>query len=147
MNLAKWPKAYDGKWPYIFRAGRSMLRAVRTEMSQNVRLIVVPKGCDEATAQALTLLSQAGLSVVRSFDLRSARSAHTVCTCPHHGTAECTCQYIVLLVYAREGAPITLVVHGQNGRTEFSFVDNPQQHADPWLLAQIAATVTADRFR
>jgi len=95
-----------------------------------LQLMTIQANCDEATTQAAQLLSGAGLQVVRSFDLRSARMAHAECTCPHHGTAQCTCQFVVLLVYGWSGAPVTLVVHGHDGQTWLSLVDTPQQPAD-----------------
>lgn len=39
---------------------------------------------------------------MQSFDLRTARARHPDvegCACPHHGTTECTCQYVVALAY------------------------------------------------
>ena len=115
-------------------------------MSQNVQLMTIQANCEEATAQAAQLLSSAGLQVVRSFDLRSARMAHAECTCPHHGTAECTCQLVVLLVYGQGGAPMSLVVHGHDGQTWLSLVDTPQQPADMKLAAKIAQALSPASF-
>lgn len=115
-------------------------------MSQNVQLVTLQADCEEATTQAAQLLSGAGLQVVRSFDLRSARMAHADCTCPHHGTAECTCQFVVLLVYGQDGAPMSLVVHGHDGQTWLSFVDTPQQPADMKLATRIAQALSPANF-
>ena len=115
-------------------------------MNQNVQLVTIQADCEEATAQATLLLSSAGLQVVRSFDLRSARVAHAECTCPHHGTAECTCQFVVLLVYGQGGAPVTLVAHGHDGQTWLSLVDTPQQPADMKLAAKIAQALSPTSF-
>ena len=115
-------------------------------MNQNVQLVTIQVDCEEATTQATQLLSSAGLQVVRSFDLRSARMAHAECTCPHHGTAECTCQFVVLLVYAQGGAPMSLVVHGHDGQAWLSFVDTPQQPADMKLAAKIAQALSPASF-
>lgn len=111
-------------------------------MSQNVQLMTVQANCEEATTQTVQLLSGAGLQVVRSFDLRSARMAHAECTCPHHGTAQCTCQFVVLLVYGQGGAPVTLVAHGHDEQTWLSVVDSPQQPADMKLATQIAQALS-----
>lgn len=65
---------------------------------------------DQVIAAITTTLLQRGYHVVRSFDLQSARANHIEdCPCPHHGTALCTCQYVVLLVYplTRAGRPMT----------------------------------------
>ena len=115
-------------------------------MNQNVQLMTIQANCDEATALVAQLLSGAGLQVVRSFDLRSARMAHAECTCPHHGTAQCTCQFVVLLVYGQSGAPVTLVVHGHDRQTWLSLVDTPQQPADMRLAAEIAQALSPASF-
>ena len=115
-------------------------------MNQNVQLVTIQADCEEATAQAARLLSSAGLQVVRSFDLRSARMTHAECTCPHHGTAECTCQFVVLLVYGQGGAPMSLVAHGHDGQTWLSQVDTPQQPADMKLAAKIAQALSPASF-
>ena len=116
------------------------------DMNQNVQLVTIQANCEEATTQAAQLLSGAGLQVVRSFDLRSARAAHAECTCPHHGTAQCTCQFVVLLVYGQGGAPMSLVVHGHDGQTWLSLVDTPQQPADMKLAAKIAQALSPASF-
>ncbi len=115
-------------------------------MYQNVQLLIVPMGCEDATARAAQLLSEANLRVMRSFDLRSARATHTGCTCPHHGTAQCTCQMVVLLVYGPVGAPVTLVAHGQDEQIWFSLVDIPQQPADLQLRNEIAQVLVPENF-
>ena len=115
-------------------------------MNQNVQLVTIQADCEEATAQATQFLSSAGLQAVRSFDLHSARTAHAECTCPHHGTAECTCQFVVLLVYGQVGAPVTLVAHGHDGQTWLSLVDTPQQPADMKLAAKIAQALSPANF-
>jgi len=75
-------------------------------------------------AERLSLdLGAAGLRVTRSFDLQSARQAlrdPESSPCPHHGTADCTCQYVVLLVDAGVGPRLTLVAHGHDGETHLS---------------------------
>jgi hypothetical protein len=81
-------------------------------------------------------LARVGFPVVRSFDLQAARSAHTHCACPHHGEAQCDCQMVVLLVYSPsvEGQPVTLVLHGRDGRTELAAVNNPDRQAGLEIL-------------
>ncbi len=64
-------------------------------------------------------LLASGLQVDVSFDLQSARQAMrnpAECTCPHHGTTHCTCQYAVLLVRRAEQPPLSLVIHGHENR-------------------------------
>ena len=129
-----------------FQACVAYDKAGTRNMNQNVQLVTIQADCEAATAQAAQLLSSAGLQVVRSFDLRSARAAHAECTCPHHGTAQCTCQFVVLLVYGQGGAPMSLVVHGHDGQTWLSFVDTPQQPADMKLAAKIAQALSPASF-
>jgi hypothetical protein len=57
---------------------------------------------EEAAQVATDLLSARGFQVFRSFDLQAARAAASPCSCPHHGTARCSCAYLVLLVYGGE---------------------------------------------
>lgn len=111
-------------------------------------------------AQMLTLESQSGetvrwitkalasadLQVATSFNLRTARTAHTECGCPHHGTADCDCQMVVLLVYGADACPATLVVHERDGHTNMSLVDTPGQRPSSRLTATIFAALTLDSF-
>ena len=80
-------------------------------MSQTKQLLTIPLECEAAVAQIIRRLKTEGLQVIRSFDLKTARMAHTECTCPHHGTELCDCQMIVLLVYEGTGQPVTIVAH------------------------------------
>jgi hypothetical protein len=77
----------------------------------------------ETTAQSLTAaFTRRGLRVVRSFDLRSALATHADCDCPYHGTAQCTCQFAVLLVYAGAGAPVVVTVHSRDTQARIRIV-------------------------
>lgn len=82
-----------------------------------MKLAALPRPSEEVVASITRTLEQKGLRVYRSFDLRTARSADVGCTCPHHGTAECDCQMVVLLIYGPEGQPSTLVLHGHDEHT------------------------------
>src|SRR5512133_1645983 len=68
-------------------------------------------------------MRQAGLQVIRTFDLHETRVSDANCTCPNHGTEKCDCQMVVLLVYGKENQPASLVAHGHNGQTWFSLVE------------------------
>lgn len=72
-----------------------------------------------------------GWQVVRSFDLQTARQAHTACTCPHHGTRQCDCRMSVFLLYGEVNPPLTLIAHGRDGLTELALVDDPAQNSSP----------------
>lgn len=69
-----------------------------------------------------------GFQVNQTFDLQEARNAHTNCPCPYHGAEQCDCQLVIILVYGREAEPVTLVVHGYEGKTWFSFSEIHQSH-------------------
>ncbi len=106
-------------------------------MSENTPFLKLEQPCGVAVDWLAAQVSRAGLSVMRTFDLQVARHAQAVCPCPHHGTDQCDCQMVVLLVYQVGPQPIALMAHGYSGQTWFSVVDTPQQRADPRLEAII----------
>ena len=81
-------------------------------------------------------LSRRGLRVLETFDLQAARLGLADCPCPYHGTDECDCQMVVLLVYGEATAPIALTLHGNNGQTWISLA-NDNSH-DPAGVLQAA---------
>ncbi len=106
-------------------------------MIDNHPFLTIIQSNDEAISWATRRLNRVGLNVMRTFDLQVARNANTECPCPHHGSDQCDCQMVVLLVYGDDNQPISMVTHSFDGRTWFSLVDSPQQHADPRLEAAI----------
>jgi hypothetical protein len=110
------------------------------------QLLTLDRPSEEAVRWINEALLCADLQVATSFDLRTARAAHTECACPHHGTAACDCQMVVLLVYGPDACPATLVVHECDGRTYMSLVDAPGQRPSPRLTATIFAALTLDTF-
>jgi len=110
------------------------------------QLFTFTHACDDAVTRVTDTLSRAGLRVSRSFDLRVARAAHVDCSCPHHGTEQCDCQMVVLLVYRGTRAPATLVCHGRDGHTVLVLVDTPEQRPASELEAAIVASLNADAF-
>ena len=82
-------------------------------------------------------LATANLHVVQTFDLHSARHALEDCPCPHHGTDQCDCQMVVLLVYANAAEPATLILHGNDGQTWLSLVEHPGQPANQDVIIGI----------
>lgn len=76
--------------------------------------------CDLVRQQVTRALGEAGLRVRASFDLQTARRLLAdpgECPCPHHGTDECACQYVVLLVEQPGEAPVVVVLHGREDYT------------------------------
>lgn len=110
-------------------------------MSDALSPLVLDLPCEQAVRWLTQRVGQAGLSVVRTFDLQVARQAQTACPCPQHGTEQCDCQMVVLLVYQQHHRPVTLIAHGNGGRTWFSVVDTPQQRADPELESAICRSL------
>jgi len=99
--------------------------------------------CDaEVAAQAATaVMIRRGLQVVRSFDLHTVSGAHGDCTCPYHGTADCTCQYVVLLVYGESSAPATLTFHSRDAQAQAQIVRDAYNHPEADLVEQILAAL------
>jgi len=83
----------------------------------------VNRSCDEALKWSKEKLMQAGLLLVQTFDLHAARIGLHDCPCPDHGTDECDCQLVILLVYGDTDKPETLILHG-NGETTWLSISN-----------------------
>ena len=84
-----------------------------------------------------TTLTRQGYQVIRSFDLRSALAAQPDYVCPCHRTTPCTCQFVVLLVYADAIGPAVIIVHGHDTEASLRLVDDPMIRPDPDLAAQV----------
>ena len=120
----------------------------------------------ETAAQATTeALTRRGFRIIRSFDLRSAMAAHAGCECPHHGTAQCTCQFVVLLVYGDPstepalslskgsgGAPVVVTAHSRDVQAQVQIVrptgtglkavrDDANSRTDARLVEQVMAAL------
>lgn len=93
--------------------------------------------CDKALQLAKQQLVTAGLRPVQTFDLHGARLIQQGCTCPNHGTDDCDCQMIILLVYGEVAEPATLILHGNNGKTWFSITNNPLHRIDEKLMTSL----------
>ncbi|PKO16623.1 MAG: hypothetical protein CVU39_07310 [Chloroflexi bacterium HGW-Chloroflexi-10] len=80
-------------------------------------LLVLNQDCSCTVTQLTDHLMTAGYSVVQSFNLFSTLSEYS----------KCMCQMVILLVYAQEGPPSTLILDGNNFKT-FIFLENdPKQ--------------------
>jgi len=108
----------------------------------------INRSCDKALQWTNKQLSRANLRVVQTFDLHAARVGLHDCSCPNHGTDECDCQMVVLLVYGKtedvstlpavvNTSPATLILHGNDGQTWLSFADGPHQASDTKLFTEI----------
>ena len=111
---------------------------------------------DEALQWTKKQLLLAGLRPIQTFDLHTARLALHDCPCPNHGTEECDCQMVILLVYGKvadvstglntsvstlptvvNASPATLILHGNDGQTWVSIANDPQQRTDAKLINSI----------
>jgi len=102
------------------------------------RCLLVLKEDSGVVVRRLTQsLSNSGLTINRSFDLQATQAVHAGCTCPHHGTSQCTCQLIVLLIYESQKPPATLVLEGRDGQTWVSLVYTVGERLNPYLVDQI----------
>ena len=97
---------------------------------------IVKIGCvgNEAVTTVTDVLNETGLRVITSFDSQLTR---TPTSCPHHGTAVCDCQVVILLVYDKDGQPATLLAHGQDGETWISLAVAPGQRPSARLENRI----------
>ena len=79
---------------------------------------------------------------MQTFDLQTARLGPGDCACPHHGTGECDCQMVVLLVYGHEPQPAVLILHGNDGQTWLSLAEGPGQRAEGSTASAIKAALS-----
>lgn len=86
-------------------------------------ITVLDSDCSQFASHLKQVIEEAGLLAFQSFDLRSTRAVHDGCNCPHHGTAQCNCGLVVLLVYRASGNPTSLILDGRDGKT-FVYVAN-----------------------
>lgn len=93
--------------------------------------------CDEALLWSSRNLRQQGMRVVQTFDLHAARHPVADCPCPSHGTGECDCQMLILLVYGEALEPVTLMLHGNDGRTWLSIAEAPGQNPNRKIGAAV----------
>ena len=97
--------------------------------------------CEEASQRIKQALQGRGLRVLETFDLHDARLGLADCTCPHHGTSECDCQMVVMMVYGEGLAPATLILHGSDGQTWISLGDEPARDRGVLIQAAIEKAV------
>jgi len=83
----------------------------------------INQSCDDVVQWTKKQLMRAGLHLVQTFDLHTARTALQKCPCPNHGTDECDCQMVVILVYDDSSLPETLILHGNGDETWLSIID------------------------
>lgn len=105
-------------------------------------LLTLKMDSETATRDLTDTLEGVGLQIVPSFDLQTARATQAHCTCPYHGTEQCSCQMLVLLIYPQVGEYVTLVIHSHNEQTHISLVDHPQQRPNQELVNLISEALS-----
>ena len=96
-------------------------------MSNLTTILTLHQPAEKTIAWTMQRLMAYGFQVERTFDLHAARIAQVNCLCPYHGTNDCTCQMVVLLVHRQKAQPVTIVVHGHDDQTCLSLVDLASQ--------------------
>lgn len=96
---------------------------------------------EETSFRLRRRLGQLGPRVLQTFDIGNARHAASDCPCPHHGDTACDCSMLILLIYLDAGAPITVILHGNGGRTWLSMVETAGQQAQGSLQLAIQQTL------
>ncbi len=89
--------------------------------------ITVEMPCEKVIDRVAHEMKAAGFRVTRSFDLQSARQAlihPEACACPFHGTAQCACQYVILLIQSEKPQPYSLIIHGHEQQTHVTLADS-----------------------
>ena len=80
-------------------------------------LLVVDLECQLVTERIIREVEKAGLHTLRSFDLASARASRPGCTCPEHGSEECSCHLVILLILLQGRGPLTVILEGKDKHT------------------------------
>ena len=123
-----------------------------SEAQMNVSpFLSINHSCDETLQWTKEQLLRAGLRPVQTFDLHAARLGLHDCPCANHGTEECDCQMVIMLVYGKtedvstplNTNPVTLILHGNNGQTWVSIVEAADQSTDSNTAIVIKDTLGA----
>ncbi len=101
--------------------------------------------CEQTLSLLTSTMAAHGIRLERSFDLRSALHDQPDCPCPHHGTAQCTCQYVVLLAYesAIGTPPAVITAHDCDGITRVRAATEPGGRLSWPLLAALDEAFTS----
>ncbi len=101
--------------------------------------------CEQTISILIAAMQLHEYRLERSFDLRSALHDRPDCPCPHHGTAQCTCQYVVLLAYepATVSPPAVITAHECDGITRVRVATSEPGGKLSWpLLAALDEALT-----
>lgn len=99
--------------------------------------LTLPQSFHDVFTWTTQQLNKVGVQIERTFDLQVARVSHVGCTCPHHGTEQCSCQMVVLLIRDESKDPLTLILHGNDSHTNLSIVNHSGRRSNQNLDATI----------
>lgn len=92
-------------------------------------LIVLDLDCLTISNRVVQEVEAAGLETRRTFDLDIVRSGNPQFQCPIHGSNDCTCQLVILLVMMRYGRSVTVILEGRDHQT-WVYLDEGHAAAD-----------------
>jgi len=110
-------------------------------MSIQTPYLTLSKPFDEMLAWATRQLEDFGFQIEQTFDLQVARQSHIGCPCPHHGTDQCSCQMVILLVRKQGSDPTTMVLHGNNEQTNFTLIKQINGQPDHNLESHLSESL------
>jgi hypothetical protein len=100
------------------------------------------------TGNLTRTLQRQGFEALKSFDLQMARKSMTsneAIPCPHHGTAACTCQYLVLQITRRGRIFTSIVVHGHDRVTNVSMPDSADDASEQAVMDLVGEALRDSR--
>lgn len=95
----------------------------------------VPCPCNVVMDRLAAALEAEGWAIYPSFDLQTAIRPLAQCTCPHHGTERCGCQYAVWCACPPHGPAAQLIFHGRDQDTWVACAGEPN------VVAQLVAAI------
>lgn len=115
-------------------------------MFQEIPLITLNTDWNEALSRITQYLENNDLRVVCSFNLQMDFPVNFNCSCPHHNSDECNCSMAVLLVYAPEKPPVSLLIHGHEEQISFMLAASHQQYRDHEVAELVRALLTSQEI-
>lgn len=93
--------------------------------------------CEKVLQWTNEQLTRTGLRSLQTFNLNTALAGTSNCICPDHGKSKCDCQLVILFIYEQSGEPVTLILHGHDGRAWLSFAETPSPRTNSSLANSI----------
>lgn len=113
-------------------------------MSAHTPYLTLTQPFGDVFAWTTRQLNKVGLQVEQTFDLKVARVSHAGCSCPYHGTEQCSCQMVVLLVRGADKEPLTIMLHGNDGQTNLTIINLAGKRTNPNLDATIRLALVSE---